>query len=390
MAILSHTKTGNLRCCDRLSFYDKSGQWLDGFNESSIKINGHGIWVTQAQKIVGKSESNEYFAAGLSSDCLYISGCLKDESKSTGDIDIEFVYPKYELGFKVQQKDLYMITYEGEEVDGEEVGTLDTFINANNYTENMATKAGGGAYGTWNISIRGSAASLSSTLGVNKGGTGNVSMHSGSMLVSNGSGSAIGTFPNLKTYSENMNIISSSTASHRFQVINSNNDAKLGTNTNAGIYNDKNAKWLIAIRPNGTVSVNTSSDRRKKVYIEDMPENEAKVLLNVPIRNFIFKEDIGYNNLEQNGVFAQDLRELLKKNNIGNRPYLQWEYNDNDRDDVYYDINAPEKNDMTYSVSYNHIVPALIKGWQMQNKEIEELEKKLAILRIKKINGLSS
>lgn len=386
MAILSHTKTGNLRCHDRLSFYDKSGQWLDGFNQSSIKINGHGIWATQAQKLVGKSDSNKYFAAGLlSSDCLYISGCLKDDSKSTGDIDTEFVYSKYELGFKVQQKELYMITYEGEEVS-----SLYTFINTNNYTENMATKAGGGAYGTWNISIKGSATSLSSTLGVNKGGTGNTSMHSGSMLVSNGSGSAIGTFANLKAYSENMNIISSSTASHRFQVINSNNGVNLSTHTNAGIYNEKRAKWLIVIKPNGTVSVNTSSDRRKKIYIEDMPEDEAKVLLNVPIRNFVFKEDIGYNNLEQNGVFAQDLRELLKKNNIGNRPYLQWEYNDNDRDNIYYDINAPEKDDMTYSVSYNHMIPALIKGWQMQNKEIEELEKKLAILRIKKLNELSS
>ena len=210
------------------------------------------------------------------------------------------------------------------------------------------------------------------------------------MLVSNGSGSAIGTFANLKAYSENMNIISSSTASHKFQVINSNNGANLTTHTNAGIYNEKRSKWLIVIKPNGTVSVNTSSDRRKKIYIEDMPEDEAKVLLNVPIRNFVFKEDIGYNNLEQNGVFAQDLRELLKNNNIGNRPYLQWEYNDNDRDNIYYDINAPEKDDMTYSVSYNHMIPALIKGWQMQNKEIEELEKKLAILRIKKLNELSS
>lgn len=94
----------------------------------------------------------------------------------------------------------------------------------------------------------------------------------------------------------------------------------------------------------------------------------------------------GYITLPKKSVsWLQGLRELLKKNNIGNRPYLQWEYNDDDRDDVYYDINALERDDMTYSVSYNHMVPALIKGWQMQSKEIEELEKKLAILRIKEL-----
>ena len=228
MSILSHTKTGNLRCRDRLSFYDKSGQWLDGFNQSCIKINDYGIWATQAQKLVGKSDSNKYFATGLSSYFLYISGCLKDDSKSTGDEDTEFLYSKYELCLDVRQKDIYMITYEGVEVDGEEVGSSVAFINTNNYTGIMTTKAGDGAYGTWNISIKGSASSLSSNLGVNKGGTGNISMQSGSMLVSNGSGSAIGTFANLKAYSENMDIISSSTASHRFQVINSNN----GVNSN--------------------------------------------------------------------------------------------------------------------------------------------------------------
>ena len=385
MAILSHTKTSNLRCHDRLSFYDKSGQWLDGFNESCIKVNNDGtLIITQAKKIVGKLEENKYFSVGLS-DYLYISGYLKDEDESNnGEDNIELLYTKYKLNFDTKINSINMTTFEGD------VGSTDTFINANNYTRHMITKAGSGAVGTWNINIRGNAGSLSSVLGVTKGGTGNSSMGTNNLFASNGSGSAIGTFSSLVVYSESMNIISNSASSHRFQVINSNNDAKLGTNTNAGIYNDKNSKWLVAIRPNGTVSVNTGSDRRKKIYIEDMSENETKVLLNVPIRNFIFKEDIGHNNLEQNGIFAQDLRELLKKNNIGNRPYLQWEYNDNDRDNVYYDINAPEKDDMTYSVSYNHMIPALIKGWQMQNKEIEELEKKLVILRIKKLNGLSS
>ena len=282
------------------------------------------------------------------------------------------------------------------------------YINSNNYTKYIPSKTGSGASGTWGINISGNAAGLSKVLPVNKGGTGrssfttNGALYFYNNLISNSS----------RYVADNSSLgIVSTTGDSSISVNNYYNCVKLFTSNSAGIYckalnltdtatggaeNDPNTgyyhniqKWLIYINTSGTVTANTS-DRRRKLYIEDMPENETKVLLNVPIRNFIFKEDIGHNDLEQNGVFAQDLRELLKKNNVGNRPYLQWEYNDNDRDDVYYDINSPEKDDMTYSVSYNHMVPALIKGWQMQNKEIEELEKKLAILRIKKLNGLSS
>ena len=116
--------------------------------------------------------------------------------------------------------------------------------------------------------------------------------------------------------------------------------------------------------------------REMKVYEGEEILDNTKLEKNIKIRNFIYKEDIGHDNLIQNGIFAQDLRDILKKYNIGNRPYLQWEYND-DRDDVYYDINAPEKDDMFYEINYSSMIPLLIKGWQINENKISHLKDKI-------------
>ena len=272
-----------------------------------------------------------------------------------------------------------------------------SFIHSGNYTNYVPSKAGSGASGTWKINISGNAAGLSSTLATNKGGTGRSQQNSGCLFCTSSSSTLLGAISNLTGNDNTMVLTNSSKSWAHIYVYNKNNEAGILSGDAAGVYfyselftdtvpwQSRGSKWLIRIDTAGTVTV-TTSDRRKKFYIEDMPEDEANAVLNVPIRNFIFKEDIKHNNLEQNGVFAQDLRNIMLKNNIGNRPYLQWEYNDDERDDVYYDIDRPESDDMTYSVSYTNFVPALIKGWQIQNQKIEELEKKLAILRIKKEN----
>ena len=378
---------GMLDIYGKINLFPKNGTWLNGFNKAPIKFSD----VDNVSKYNSWIKQGEYFTVGTYASDMIFSGII------TGDVTLRWIFNTKDGAFTIRDE-----SYVPD-------AKVSYYINSNNYTKYIPSKTGSGASGTWGINISGNAAGLSKVLPVNKGGTGNSSFTTDGALyfynnrISNSS----------RYVADNSSLgIVSTTGDSSISVSNYYNCVKLFTSNSAGIYcralgftdgetggdaaKDPNTgyyhhieKWLIYINTSGTVVENTS-DRRKKLYIEDMPENETNVLLNVPIRNFIFKEDIRHNNLEQNGVFAQDLRELLKKNNIGNRPYLQWEYNDNDRDDVYHDINAPEKNDMTYSVSYNHMVPALIKGWQMQNKEIEELEKKLAILRIKKINGLSS
>lgn len=372
---------GILDMYGKINLFPKNGTWLNGFNKAPIKffdvdnVSKYNPWIKQG----------EYFTVGTYASDMIFSGII------TGDVTLRWIFNTQDGAFTTRDE-----SYVPD-------AKVSHYINSNNYTKYIPSKTGSGASGTWGINISGNAASLSKVLPINKGGTGRNSFTTNGVLyfyknISNSS----------RYVADNSSLgIVSTTGDSSISVNNYYNCVKLFTSNSAGIYcralgftdgreNDKNTayyntiqKWLIYINSAGVVTKSTS-DRRKKFYIEDLSENETKVLLNTPIRNFIFKEDINENNLEQNGIFAQDLREAMKANNIGNRPYLQWEYNDNDRDDVYYDINAPEKNDMTYSVSYNHMVPALIKGWQMQNKEIEELEKKLAILRIKKINGLSS
>ena len=119
-----------------------------------------------------------------------------------------------------------------------------------------------------------------------------------------------------------------------------------------------------------------NTDRRKKKYIEDTTEYETtSILKNIKIRNFIYKEDIGHNNLVQNGIFAQDLRDIMKHYNISNRPWLQWHYNNDDN--VYYDINEPETDNMTYEINYSSLIPLLIKGWQINENKISQLKDKI-------------
>lgn len=409
---------GDLTTTNTITIPQRNVSWIDGFKDSPIKItdstdsSNYTPWLIQCNTAFIDYDS--YVSFGTFINDITLIGIHKTEDDNVeilpependnsniavaSDLDVTF---EEDLDENCMVRWWFNVDNGGFGIRGSKKRLNDKncyYINSNNYTNYMPSKAGSGASGTWGINISGNAASLSKVLSIDKGGTGHSSMQSGCILVK---GSGIGTFPCLKANNSTYGI-ETTTAQAKIGVWNDYNTVELATNQNAGIYCDagtftdgetnrpdsiygKKSRWLIYINTSGTVTKNTS-DKRRKLYIEDMPENETKVLLNVPIRNFIFKEDIGHNDLEQNGVFAQDLRELLKKNNIGNRPYLQWEYNDNDRDDVYYDINAPEKDDMTYSVSYNHMVPALIKGWQMQNKEIEELEKKLAILRIRRLN----
>lgn len=422
----------NLVTTETITIPQRSSTWLNGFNNSPIKItdgtnsSNYTPWIIH-QNTSSSFDFYSHASLGSYNNDITLVGLNKkevdDEVEIDGD-DAEELTP--EFSSKDNSKIAVYSSDNPSEIDTDcmvrwwfdsnsggfgVVGSKKRlnnkncyYIHSNNYTSYMPSKTGSGASGTWGINISGNAAGLSSVLAVSKGGTGNSSMHSGSVLISANPASRIGTYSYFK--GANLEVgCQTSSGETNIQVANYYNCVRLTTNSNAGIYcyapdffdghnnppsgtgyHTNITKWLIYINTSGTVTKNTS-DKRRKFYIEDMPENETRVLLNIPIRNFIYKEDIRHNNLEQNGIFAQDLREAMKANNISNRPWLQWEYNDNDRDDVYYDINSPEKDDMTYSVSYNHMVPALIKGWQMQNKEIEELEKKLAILRIKKIES---
>lgn len=145
-----------------------------------------------------------------------------------------------------------------------------------------------------------------------------------------------------------------------------------------GLYNMKktgSAGWMIYIDSSGNV-VSNASDKRLKVDCGKLSCEEASnILKNVPIINYVYKEDVGVNNMEQNGIFAQDLRDVLKAYGYKNRGYLLLSNLINKNDDkVYYDINLPENN-YIYSINYSSFIPLLWKGWQMNDARIKKLNK---------------
>jgi hypothetical protein len=178
------------------------------------------------------------------------------------------------------------------------------------------------------------------------------------------------------TLTNNITIKNSSKAICK--VSNANNSVELHTNNNAGVYHSSDAgdsteKWLIYISTAGTVTANTS-DRRWKVDKGFLNEDEAiTILRDTSIVNFVYKEDIGYHDLEQSGIYAQDLRDVLLRNNYKNRGYIG--VATDGTSDISYDITLPEERHR-YEVDYSKFIPVLWRGWQSHDTELATMSQK--------------
>lgn len=153
-----------------------------------------------------------------------------------------------------------------------------------------------------------------------------------------------------------------------YNVGNNNQDIALSTHNNAGVYSDTHSKWLIYINSSGTVTANTSDIRYKNV-LGELPEDEAiEILENIDIINFTYKSD--KKGVVQNGISAQQLRDILVNKNIGYRPYLS--IAEKDGDETFEDITMDE-NKVVYGVDYGRMTPLIWKGWQIHNKQLKTL-----------------
>lgn len=180
------------------------------------------------------------------------------------------------------------------------------------------------------------------------------------------------------TYSKDSDIDlvhSSSSAWWRVKVGNSSNNVSLRTHASAsgdaGVWHDTDSgysasKWLISIDTSGTVTTDTTSDRRLKDEVGTIEDREAMAVLSgVRPINYIYKGD--KDKKIQNGIYAQDLRDILKE--FGYRSYLLIT-----KDGKYVtDLDTPEE-EVTYGIDYSKLVTVLIKGWQMHEARIRELE----------------
>ncbi len=145
------------------------------------------------------------------------------------------------------------------------------------------------------------------------------------------------------------------------------------SNSNHGLYSNSQSKWIAYMNTSGT-TMTTTSDKRAKIDKGILSAEEAvDILTNINIVKFVMKDDVNENNLEQSGIYAQDLRDYLLQNNYNNRGYIVLQENDENAN-TSYDITQPESDEFTYTVDYTKFIPLLIKGWQEQKKEIDALK----------------
>lgn len=142
----------------------------------------------------------------------------------------------------------------------------------------------------------------------------------------------------------------------------------ININASSGISNKvyNSGNWLVLASGNGITSrskdnVNVYlpvsgsafqqvSSKKVKENIKDLSEDEAKKILNVRAVSFDYIEKVG-GEKNQRGVIAEEVEKLIPSC-------------------VYHDGDYP-------SVDYTKLIPYLIKIVQMQQKEIEELKKKV-------------
>ena len=172
---------------------------------------------------------------------------------------------------------------------------------------------------------------------------------------------------------------------------------------NLGLYRaSPSGMPILTIVSGGTVIVHNTSDRRYKIDKGLLNSQEAyNILSEIPVINFVYKEDEDKNNLEQSGVYAQDLRDILLKYNYKNKNYLQvFTYADDptydgieekSQEDLMtqpgditpkfsYDLTIPEEEVRLYQMNYEALIPLLVKGWQIHEQEIKELKEENALL----------
>lgn len=169
------------------------------------------------------------------------------------------------------------------------------------------------------------------------------------------------------------------------------------TNGNRGLWGNNNAGTGAAIVTTNQSNANsfpTSSDRRIKIPRGLSSKEEIYNILNeLEINNFNYildNETELVNNVEHIGIYAQDLRDLLLKYNYKNRNLLfsclksqntkEETETDLSTPEMSQDISIPEEEIDLYEINYTAFIPMLIKGWQIQQEEIEVLKERINLL----------
>ena len=125
-------------------------------------------------------------------------------------------------------------------------------------------------------------------------------------------------------------------------------------------------------------NLNKVSDRRKKRDLGKLSLDETLLLLN-NIQTVKYSMIDESEDAVQYGVFAQDIRDMLRINNLGYRSMLNISFIDGS-EQMTTNLYASEDS-VTYGVDYIQFIAPLIKGWQYHNSELSTLKRDYQVLR---------
>lgn len=118
-------------------------------------------------------------------------------------------------------------------------------------------------------------------------------------------------------------------------------------------------------------SLNKISDKRLKNDLGDLDTTEClRLLSGLKTKKFTYKSDV--DNIIHYGMYAQDLRDLLKESNIGHVAALGINILSDDFDSCTKDLLVDEDL-VRYSIDYEQFIPVLINGWKHHENIIRNL-----------------
>ena len=167
------------------------------------------------------------------------------------------------------------------------------------------------------------------------------------MSVSNTSGTRVASVYN-GTYGGSIYIANTSGTSVGYMQANSANGASLGLKDSAENIN------ILCSGDTGNVrcvSLTQTSSRKVKKNIEDMTSEEARKLLELEPVSFDYKEEA--QGTDRRGFIAEDVAKVIPN------------------------VVTPETEEAPASLDYVQLIPYLVKVVQDQQKDIEELKKKI-------------
>ena len=119
-------------------------------------------------------------------------------------------------------------------------------------------------------------------------------------------------------------------------------------------------------------SLNKVSDKRKKRDLGNLGLEEALMILN-QTRTVKYSMLDESEDMIQYGVFAQDIRDMLRDSNLGYRTVLNIGLMDGSEETTTNLYESEER--VSYSIDYIQFIAPLIKGWQYHESELEELQR---------------